>query len=135
MVRRLAPRSPGWNDLGDFPVFGFVARRWYHSALGLVVISAVEVARDKDGIDRGPEYHLSVSKAANGRPCRCSSAEAEWMLREFGLEGAEEDNHVPNGLVRNFWRTVAEPLIGLECACKAEETAVVEDNGEYVWRV
>lgn len=102
---------------------------WRHPT-GLFAISAVEVAVDKDGIDRGPEYHISISK--NG--ARCSSFEAKWVLSAFGLNGAEEDNHVPHGIARNFWRPVAERLIGLECACKKEEIAVREDKGDYVWR-
>jgi hypothetical protein len=113
---------------------GFPIEAWAHTS-GLAVFSAVEVARDKDNIDRGPEYHISVSKKADGRPGRCTSEEATWCLQEFGgLSGWEEDNHVPHGIVRNFWRPVAEPMIGLECACKAEEPAIVEDKGDYVWR-
>lgn len=102
------------------------------------VLSAVEVARDADGIDRGPEYHVSISSvdfaAANPKPKRCQYLDAVWVLKQFKLESAEEDNHVPGGVVRNFWRTVAEPLIGLECACKADEPAIREDKGDYVWR-
>lgn len=118
------PRPPGWVSLG------FDAEAWRHPASGLAVISAVEVAKDADGIDRGPEYHISISK--NG--ARCTSQEALVVLEHFGLDGAEEDNHVPNGQVRNFWRPVADRFVGLQCACKDSEPAVVEDKGDYVWR-
>lgn len=111
---------------------GYAAHGWINPNHGLKVISAVEVAKDKDGIDRGPEYHISISKFTGDRVLRCSAAEAAFVLNQFGLEGAEEDNHVPNGLVRNFWRPVADNLVGLECACKEEETPVIE--GDYIWR-
>jgi hypothetical protein len=114
--------------------FGYPARAFSHKD-GLFVISAVEVASDKDGIDRGFEYHVSISRPVSpGVTSRCSSNEAHWVLDQFGLEGAEEDNHVPHGRVRNFWRAVATPLIGMECACKEEEPAIREDNGDFVWR-
>lgn len=118
-------KPPAWVSLG------YEAKAWFHRASGLCVISAVEVAKDADGIDRGPEYHISISK--NGRK-RCTRQEAMQVLKQFALEGAEEDNHVPYGIVRNFWRPVAENLVGLECACKEEEPAIIEDKGDYVWR-
>ena len=89
---------------------------------------------DGDRFDRGPEYHLSISRQTPAGPRRCTSEMARIVLRQFGLEGAEEDNHVPNGVVRNFWRPVADPLVGLECECKDEEPAIVEDKGDFVWR-
>lgn len=54
---------------------------------------------------------------------------------DFQLDnGWEEDNHVPYGIARNFWRPLAENLVGIECKCKEEEPAIVEDKGDYVWR-
>lgn len=135
VIKPLRPSGAPWVRMQDIPEssLGYESQTWMNTALGLYVISAVEVAQDKDGIDRGPEYHISISKAGK-RLSRCTSDEARYVLRAFGLDGAEEDNHVPNGIVRNFWRAVAEPLIGLECACKAEEPAIVEDKGDFVWR-
>lgn len=118
-------RPPAWVSLG------YEAYGWRHPASGLCVISAVEVAKEADRIDRGPEYHVSISKNGNER---CTAQEAQWVLEQFGLDGAEEDNHVPHGIVRNFWRPVAERLVGMECACKASEPAIVEDKGDYIWR-
>lgn len=135
IIHPLRPKvSRGW--LAGPPVppavsLGYSAESWQHLSTGLCVISAVEVARDGDGIDRGPEYHLSIS--LRGRR-RCSSQDAQQVLRDFGLDGAEEDNHVPGGFVRNFWRPVADRFVGMECACKASEPAVVEDRGDFVWR-
>lgn len=107
--------------------FGYPIRAFTHDESGLCVLSAVEVMADED---KGPEYHISISK--NGG--RCDSQEAKWVLKQFKLDGAEEDNHVPHGMVRNFWRTVAEPLIGEECPCKATETAIKEEKGDFIWR-
>jgi hypothetical protein len=112
---------------------GYATRAFAHRE-GFLVLSAVEVAADADGIDRGPEYHLSFSKEVAGFKVRCDTNDAVWLLREFELEGAEEDNHVPHGFVRNFWRPVAENLVGMECACKEDEPAIREDKGDFVWR-
>jgi hypothetical protein len=137
IIKPLRPSGPPWVQLPPLPskfTLGFEHEVWMNTSLVLGVISAVEVAQDKDGIDRGPEYHISISKNDREKPRRCTSDEAAYVLRAFDLEGAEEDNHVPHGVVRNFWRTVAQPLIGLECACKADEPAIREDKGDYVWR-
>ena len=64
---------------------------------------------------------------------RCSSTEARWVLVQFGVEGALEDNRVPGGLVRNFWRPVADHLVGRDCLCVADD-AIREDKGDFVWR-
>lgn len=134
IIKPKRPIIEGWRQ-GPTPPpevsLGYESEWWFHPVYKLSVISAVEVAKDGDGIERGPEYHISVSK----KGCRrCSSQEARLVLKQFDLEGAEEDNHVPYGIVRNFWRPVAESLIGLECACKESEPAMVEDKGDYVWR-
>lgn len=137
VIKPLRPAGEGWQFIGDATFSpGYPCQRWYHQKTTLQVLSAVEVAVDKDRINRGPEYHISISKVnwSNGNPARCSSDQAQWVLAQFKLDGAEEDNHVPGGVVRNFWRTVAEPLIGLECACKADEPAIREDKGDFVWR-
>lgn len=138
IVKQLRPSGSGWQRWADPSpglVNGYDCERWYHRVNEVQVMSAVEVVLD-DGISKGPEYHISISKIRwlAVKPGRCSSHDAKWVLAQFGLEGAEEDNHVPGGVVRNFWRTVAEPLIGLECACKADEPAIVEDKGDFVWR-
>lgn len=136
MTSIIPPKRPiasGWVELPKPPRWvslGFDALMFEQPETGLRVISAVEVAKDADGIDRGPEYHISISKLGG----RCTSAEARTVLEQFDVAGAEEDNHVPHGVVRNFWRPVADRFVGLECACKDAEPAIVEDNGDYVWR-
>lgn len=135
IIPPLTPRGEGWVEISALsPVVsltGYPTRAFAH-ILGtrIFVLSAVEVAKDKDGIDRGPEYHVSISRDQK----RIDSEGAKWVLAQFGLDGAEEDNHVHGGFVRNFWRPVADRFVGLECACKGEEPAVVEDKGDFVWR-
>jgi len=133
IIQPKEPRGNGWSRGPEVPgqyTLGYPGRYWFHKNTMLTVISAVEVASDPGDIDKGPEYHVSVSK--RGR--RASTEDCAFVVRAFGIQGAEEDNHVPFGTVRNFWLPVAESLIGRECPCKATETAVVEDKGEYVWR-
>jgi hypothetical protein len=143
LIQLKRPIEAGWTRLPPVPAWvtlGFRGEAWYHVATGIGVISALEVAKDADGIERGPEYHISISKriyngTPGGHPVRCTSQEAIEVLRQFDVDGAEEDNHVPNGIVRNFWRPVAERFVGMDCVCKAAEPAMVEDRGDYVWRV
>ena len=132
----LRPRFPGWDEIPVNPrvlELGGVARMFLHARDAIAVISAVENVYD-GRVDKGAEYHLSISRQTPSGPRRCNSDTARWVLKQFGLEGAEEDNHVPGGVVRNFWRPVADRFVGLECECKAEEPAIVEDKGDFVWR-
>lgn len=134
IISVLRPKNPGWQEMPDAHAFtGYPSRAFWFPPRNLVVISAVETVKDGQA-DKGPEYHISISKPGHSGVKRCDSNEAKWVLDQFGLDGAEEDNHVPGGKVRNFWRTVATGLIGMECACKAEEPAMVEDGGDFVWR-
>ena len=113
---------------------GYPVERWYFTEQMIQVFSAVEVANEPGHFSKGPEYHISISKVDGARIARVDSHTAQWVLKQFGLEGSEEDNHVPGGVLRNFWRPVAEPIVGLECPCKADEPAIVEDKGDFVWR-
>lgn len=137
IIKPKRPAGPGWRK-GEPPpawaTLGFTGETWIHLENRLQVISAVEVANDGDGIDKGPEFHVSISTWRGGTTARCSSADALWVLGQFDLLDAEEDNHVPNGMVRNFWRPVADKLVGIECACKDAEPAMREDKGDYIWR-
>ena len=98
---------------------------------GFVVISAMVVA---DGIitnEPMPQYHLTISKKGARR---CSSADAKFILKQFGMEFSLEDNHVQSGFVRNFWMPVAQDWVGKECDCIDSEPAIVEDKGDFIWR-
>lgn len=39
----------------------------------------------------------------------------------------------PNGIVRNYWRPIAENLSPV-CHCVETEPKIVEDKGDYIWR-
>ncbi|WP_426994490.1 hypothetical protein [Methylomonas sp. CM2] len=134
IIKPKTPTGPGWRQAllpRQFDNFGFEAYLFIHHESGLTAISAVEVAATELGAEPlGPEYHLSISKHGE----RCSSSEAKWVLKQFRLEDAEEDNHVPNGKVRNYWRPVADKLSGYQCPCKDSEPAMIEEKGDYVWR-
>lgn len=134
IIQPLKPVGQFWSggrDIRQQLGSGYPVTQWWHGPLRLYVMSAVEVAVDTDGVNHGPEYHLSVSKQTlDLKPERCSVEEGTFVLKAFGLDGWEEDNHVPNGKVRNFWRAVAENMVGRECACKATEPLVVEGDFE-----
>ena len=123
-------RSRQWVCPRELAELGYPVLAWEHPSSGLFALSAVEVAHEPGKPALGPEYHLSVSM--NGQ--RCTAADALFALASFGLEDAKEDNHVPSGRVRNFWRPVADNLSGYECTCVADEPAIREDKGDFVWR-
>jgi hypothetical protein len=129
------PIYPGWRQIKGvhlpLAAEGYPFEVWANDANGLGVISAVEVAAEHIGAEPlGPAYHLSVSAFG----ARCSSGDAAWVLGQFGLTDALEDNHVPSGKVRNFWRYVADNLSGYACPCVSSEPAMREDKGDFVWR-
>lgn len=135
IIKPKTPTGPGWVRIKNpaarhLDSLGFPHATWHHAENNLMAISALEVAADPGRPSLGPEYHLSVSACG----MRCSAADALWVLAAFGLEDAKEDNHVPSGKVRNFWRPVADNLSGYECHCVDEEPAIREDKGDYVWR-
>lgn len=138
VIQPKRPTGPGWRQIHDPATNASMSRLgaaafavWAHDVNGLGVISAVEVAEEIGAHEViGPQYHVSVS--AFGQ--RCSSADALWVLAQFDLVDAKEDNHVPSGKVRNFWRPVADPLSGYECPCAESEPTIREDRGDYVWR-
>jgi len=135
IIKPLSPIGPDWSggeDVRGTLKSAYPITRWWYGPLRLYVLSAVEVATDTDGVARGPEYHVSVSKQTPDlRPTRCSAEEGAFVLKAFGLDGWEEDNHVPNGKVRNYWRAVAENMVGRKCACKETEHLVVEGDFEH----
>lgn len=135
IVKPKRPTGPGWTPEARWVCHaaacrvGYPVEAWTHNS-GLFVLSAVEVVDEPGKAPLGPEYHLSMSHFGN----RCSAADAMWVLGQFDLADAKEDNHVPSGKVRNFWRPVADRLSGYECPCVDDEPAVREDKGDFVWR-
>lgn len=98
---------------------------WSNGRIG--VLSALEDAELPDRSGRGPQWHVSVSQFGSGRATDDECAE---VLSDFGLLGAEEDNHHP-GVARHFWMPV-DPVHRVDCECKADEVIVVEPDG-YQW--
>lgn len=137
IIKPKRPKDPRWQQEAPPPAalnLGFPIEVWWHPEHRLQAFSAVEVAHDPGTVDLGPEYHLSISAEDHRGKKRCTSADALWVLDQFGLTDAKEDNHVPGGIVRNFWRPVADKLSGYECPCVDEEPAIREDKGDFTWR-
>jgi hypothetical protein len=97
-----------------------------HRHDGTTVLSALEIANAPDGNGAIPQWHVSISKQG-ARPDADTVAR---VLRDFDLEGAEEDNHHP-GVARHFWMPV-DPTRRVDCECKSDETVVTEADG-YQW--
>src|SRR5216684_3688654 len=99
VVQPLRPLNQGRTQwFRDFAIAaglikaGYPIERWLHYATDIQVLSAVEVATDKDGSSNGPEYHLSASRmvyAPQFHAVRIDTNAAKWVLAEFGLDGAE----------------------------------------------
>lgn len=119
-----------WICPPEIKALGYPISAWIHPSAGLFVLSAVEATLEPGGAELVPYYHLSIS--AHG--VRCSSALALFALASFDLSDAIEDNHVPHGRVRNFWRPVADRLSGMQCKCIESEPAIKEDKGDFIWR-
>lgn len=135
IVKPKRPAGPGWKRVHNpndalLDSMGYPHETWVHAGNCMFAISAVEVATDPGRPVLGPEYHLSISRQGE----RCTTADALWVLAQFDLLDAKEDNHVPSGRVRNYWRPVADHLSGYECPCTDEKPAVREDKGDFVWR-
>ena len=137
IIKPKEPRCDGWikgPDASGTVGMGYQAQYWIHKDGSILVISAIEVATTEGKEDIGPEYHLSMSVQTPSGPQRIRSKDAKWVLRAFDMDDATEDNHVPNGIARNFWRPVADKFSGYQCPCVDEEPAMIEDKGDYVWR-
>ena len=136
VIQPKKPASPGWRRVlewiwpAQLAALGYPVKAWEHPRSGLFCLSAAEVAQEP-GQPEISQYHLSISMSNFQR---CTSADALFVLAAFGLEDAKEDNHVPSGRVRNFWRPVADHLSGYECPCVDDEPGIREDKGDFVWR-
>ena len=106
-----------------------------HDHTGAMVVSAVELVRDSAGKDH-LEWHVSVS---GPRASRAGTGLVDVVRRHFDMGDAIEDNHVPNGVVRNLWLRVNPDERG-DCECVGEREEVYpipgvgEDGGEYLYR-
>jgi hypothetical protein len=124
---RFQGRAP--SDVVPLPGMGAYYVHEYGRAF---VVSALELADYPDGSGvRGPQWHLSISgRGKHGRVERPDEKRVRQVLRDFGLEGAEEDNHHP-GHARHFWLPV-DLARRVTCECKETEETIVEPDG-YRW--
>lgn len=135
LIQPKRPTGKGWKIAKwwvcppQLAALGYPVEPWIHEN-GLFVLSAVEVTDQPDEMPLGPLYHVSITRNST----RATGAEAAWVIEQFGMSDAEEDNHVPGGKVRNFWRPVADHLSGYECPCKEDEPVIKEDKGDFEWR-
>lgn len=74
-----------------------------------------------------PCFHVSISQGG----CRAGDDTIRSVLADFGLEGAEEDNH-SSGKARHFWLDEGR-VVQPECECKRTEETVIEPDG-YRWQ-
>jgi hypothetical protein len=130
------PSGPGWEEITNTQnLIGYPhsLRGWWYLPRNLCVMIALEVVNE--GHIKRPKYHLAISSQPNSDVIkRCDNNAARWVLKQFGFKEAREENQMPKDKIRNFWCPVADPNVGRECPCVADETAVVEDKGDYVWR-
>lgn len=140
IVQPVRPKGGGWMQWPYVAPPGYsrpyAIERWYNRGQETQILTAIEIVLPEGAKEGRPEYHVSISglKWLDERPYRCSDSRARWVLKQVGLDGWFEDNHVPHGIVRNFWRPVAEPQVGDVCPCVGEEPAMREMKGDYVWR-
>lgn len=105
-----------------------------HALIPLRVLSSVDWVGETEG-GNGWEYHVSVSRRTKTFRQRVASDDVVKMaLEAFGMTEAREDNHVPNGVVRNFWL----PVDGRPPHCDCETTEAPHPMGDgttsAVWR-
>jgi hypothetical protein len=99
--------------------------RWQRGAV--LVVSALEDAElPGAGGASGPTWHVSISRLGK-RPRPRDVAHA---LRDFGMVGAEQDNHHP-GVAQHYFMPV-DPAYRSACECKTTEDVIVEADG-YTW--
>lgn len=123
-----------WEVSGALEQQCYAVERYYNQALEVQVITAIEALEQPDRSTRF-EYHISVTgcRAQTHRVYRCSDQTAKCALEMFGFTNYAEDNHVPGGLARNYWRPVVETQ-DPGCECFDTEPKIIEDKGDYIWR-
>jgi hypothetical protein len=133
MIRtcKIDPRSPqpkgdAWRLEFCWRCDGDVIHRWANGSIIACASrhAAVESHHSKLIV---PSYHLSISVSGQ----RASDDVIRGVLADFGLEGAEEDNH-SCGNARHFWLDEGR-AVQPECECKGTEETVIEPDG-YRWQ-
>lgn len=131
-MKELHERRPrgGWTAL---PVQSAFTRdsqftqtsRWQKGSI--VVLSSLEHAElPGSGGLAGPTWHISVSRYGK----RPTPKDVGRALRDFGMVGADEDNHHP-GVARHYFMPI-DPAYRSACECKTTEDVIVEKDG-FAW--
>lgn len=116
--KRLPVRMPGVGARSQASV-------WQRGAVRVISeLALMELPAANGAV--GPTWLVSVSRAC-GRP---NPRDVQRALRDFGMKGAEEDNHHP-GVARHFFLPVDPAHRGV-CECKATDTVVTDADG-YTW--
>lgn len=118
LFKYLTPKDGTWKLVTwtDYAC-GFL----WENSMGARAISSIHE------IDGKPQYHVSFSHQGQ----RINHGWMEPLLKQWNIESFEEDNHVPNGKVRNFWKSFDPEQ--KQCRCKDIEEPH-EEVGGYVWR-
>ncbi len=124
--RAPAPRGNAWSLVNCWMVQGDMIHRWEN---GLIVACTSRYAGVESHTTKlvVPSAHLSIS--VNGR--RATNDEVRGVLADFGMEGAEEDNHACS-IVRHFWLDEGRK-VQPDCECKGVEETITEPDG-YQWQ-
>lgn len=138
MIREVRERRPTSREWREIPVprefyrgrhavmLPIAASAWRRGSVS--VMSELVIAELPGGTgENGPQWCASVSRSGGKRP---RPRDVEHFLRDFGLDGAEEDNHMPGG-ARHFWLPVDPARRGV-CECKTTEDVITDRDG-YQW--
>lgn len=128
-TRERRPTSPEWLEFS--PPLHLVQDPNTHAISmwrrGAVCVISTLITTELPGEDAtGLTWHTSISRLGK----RPKARDVEHLLRDFGLVGAEEDNHHPGG-VRNFFMPL-DPSKRRDCECKTTEEIITERDG-FTW--
>ena len=133
MTTTAAPKRPlagNWIERPANPHFPF-PHLLFDSVAGVRVMSSVDFIGGEDTPSGQPrhEFHVSISECGGRASRECVTQ----VLVDFGMVGANEDNHTgSNGVARHFWLPVVDGQ-QVECPCQKEEP-VHDEGGDYRWR-
>lgn len=115
------PRTREWSRAEFIPVPCVSASAW--RAGEIYVLSTLIHADLPRGGGQGLQWHMSISRSGK----RPKPHQVRRVLRAFGMEEAENDNHHP-GVAQNYFMVV-DPAGRVGCECKVEEETIVESDG------
>lgn len=120
MPNRKYPQEPGWSAIGVNKDHTAWQKGYVYALSSLISV-----------MDEHQPAHFEwlVSFSKMGKR-RLSNAEIQPVLKAFGIEDFEEDNH-EKGIARKFWLAVEEKY-RKPCPCKDE---MIITEGEYQYSV